>query len=1465
MAPLYQAHEEKINNLLKFKLDSDVILKETYFHLTHNEVDFIQTGSDGSIVIGDFTFSARKCLYSSIDSIVPAWRIDVLRRSEVSSYTYVISATDGSVLHISPTKKDLSSTFPSTEYEIEEHPISQKKASKFTTESLITDETDGVGLVTDMSNPNSTLYCVFASQSGLPLNPTSYEEVNQSSADPQPMVSLWIASGPINTKDPWLPSNSLRLIGNNVNTTLDTPIGRLPINSTNNRTFCYFQNYTLSTNISVNASNIPTPYYAAAVQSFYTLNWLHDEWYNAGFNEGNGNAQNRNMNRGGLAGDPILAIIHTDAGGCSPTGRNPLIFNTSSLNTTNSTMNNSTTNNSSASNNTNVITNPNAFIASRNCTVPGTATLVTPDGISPEIHLYFRLGSNLTIPAAFDPCSIAHEFGTILAERLAGDGSVLSNIAGRAISSGVADFLCVMSTLRPKHANSNGQYRLKYVVGSWFDQKWGLRRYPYTVHMGDNPLTYKYVTPFALPATITSNPRAEYGPNYLPNLAGEVWATALFECYITLLESGIRYVDAKKALQQYIVNSLHTLPPNPGFLQARDLLLIAANASNPAHYKLLQRAFAKRGFGKWANEVSSINGGVIESFTVDEPNYGLHVRIKLGEDSCNQDGVLSDGETIPLQFGFVNTGTLPLYVRIMKIESPTHTIKLGALPSGNVGSNDSFWSLTPLRVEGANFYDTLRLTIWYTGESSNGTVQVSNQTTWSTPINYNLAQASMVETFSQLRPVVWTALPRMSVPDTRGLFGLPTTPASIPANAPPPAGGWQWSWADPLGTEATGLYILRPPINNPMVRLVSPRMQVTTFENSTTGVAFVIQHRHDFDPLLREFGSLLVKIEGTPGWIDVTANCTETGNLNIKTSFNGLSSNYPRWTQTTCNLKSLTSVLLGKTIRIQFRFSTSIMAETGGWWIDSVTAYGIINAPFPTPVMNAPGCNDYLTQIEKVNLYEDIEFVDTPSWEVHGCDEDGILDALPGEYGLLKFSLLNTGSVVIDPVITISSPNALLDISLQTVGLIQPGETKAVRASIRLKDVKATRLDLDLRISVTSTVRKIQLDYRRTPLFVNYDLVGSSSLGTDFRINNTFEFPINETLRFNYETTDDWEETRGLVLKKPPTYYLTCDSTNCTNSTAVSPVLQFSGTSITFQFSTAFDFGETEGGIVQLGIGNMPNTTWINLDSFISPSYPAVIPSRSSSPLRGFAVLSGSTQGMSRIYTVNITGGTLNQALGVGAGYIRFLYGADPINGRMGYWRINSIVFWSSLTTQPFFNVTGYKPNPNITDACPGRPTSSVLFKSYFSSEIGQWDSRAKESFRLAIANALNKGGSRLTARNIEVVSVSAGSVIIVWRFVDIFLSVGKTVDELVNWMKLHPTDMVNNLNNVGLPGTVVKTDIGRAFDFVEPNTWIDGSRPRCRRCTIVDEYSPYPYRCSTTVNGQIIWAASAKDWGDIC
>lgn len=124
------------------------------------------------------------------------------------------------------------------------------------------------------------------------------------------------------TGDPWLADAATSTRGNNVDACKDTydqsvntPAGGLavppPVNSCvkqiepNTKTT---SDHTFDYPLAADADPATTNGVAhAIVNLFYMNNWLHDWWYNHGFDEVAGNAQVSNYGRGGKEGDVILA------------------------------------------------------------------------------------------------------------------------------------------------------------------------------------------------------------------------------------------------------------------------------------------------------------------------------------------------------------------------------------------------------------------------------------------------------------------------------------------------------------------------------------------------------------------------------------------------------------------------------------------------------------------------------------------------------------------------------------------------------------------------------------------------------------------------------------------------------------------------------------------------------------------------------------------------------------------------------------------------------------------------------------------------------------------------------------------------------------------------------------------------------------------------------------------------------
>ena len=123
-----------------------------------------------------------------------------------------------------------------------------------------------------------------------------------------------IDAGPISTRDPWLAPDATETVGNNVDayTDLAPPDGRA-LNDRRGAVTApgtFDRSYDLRLGPTANADQSM----AAATQLFYVTNWLHDWFYDAGFDEAAGNAQQDNLGRGGAARDRLFAEAQDYAG-----------------------------------------------------------------------------------------------------------------------------------------------------------------------------------------------------------------------------------------------------------------------------------------------------------------------------------------------------------------------------------------------------------------------------------------------------------------------------------------------------------------------------------------------------------------------------------------------------------------------------------------------------------------------------------------------------------------------------------------------------------------------------------------------------------------------------------------------------------------------------------------------------------------------------------------------------------------------------------------------------------------------------------------------------------------------------------------------------------------------------------------------------------------------------------------------
>ena len=211
---------------------------------------------------------------------------------------------------------------------------------------------------------------------------------------------------------------------------------------------------------------------------FFHVNWLHDRWYEVGFDEASGNAQQKNFGLGGIGGDPILAEGN-DASGAD------------------------------------------------------NANMDTPaDGSSPRMQMYRFDGPN-PLPSRtsnHEALITFHEMGHYITNRLIGNGSGLMNVQGRAMGEGWGDFFAISMTSQATDNFANGVF----AVGGWTDitpnfkqdYYFSVRRFPIRRDMTKNPLTFRHIgANAALPAT---RRESTGGANNEFHNAGEIWCCALW-------------------------------------------------------------------------------------------------------------------------------------------------------------------------------------------------------------------------------------------------------------------------------------------------------------------------------------------------------------------------------------------------------------------------------------------------------------------------------------------------------------------------------------------------------------------------------------------------------------------------------------------------------------------------------------------------------------------------------------------------------------------------------------------------------------------------------------------------------------------------------------------------------------------------------------------------------------------------
>jgi len=654
----------------------------------------------------------KRVWYRLPDGLVPAWYVEVQVHDTssargIDAYSYVVSATGGALLFRN---------------------------------SLVADAAFSYRVYAETAPPFLPLPGP-GGRGGFP-HPTGQPDGYQPSMQPRNLVTL--QNAPFSRNDPWLADAANRTLGNNVeaHTNMREPDGfgtpgtdecnlSLPVDgdlhacTTAPQTFDHAYDHNLPPNANRMQVN------SVVTNLFYTVNYLHDWFYDAGFDEPARNAQMNNFGRGGAGNDSIYAEAQDYSGSNNanmftpPDGQRPrmrmfLWTSTISLAKVSAPapvagVKNSntaefgpqafdlagavvaaedaanpdgptTTDGCTPFTNAAAVAGKIALVDRGVCTfvvkaknaqdagaaavlvvnnvTPGApgmagsdASIVIPvlsvslaDGDAIKAALAqgvaMRLARQSALPrdGSFDNTVVAHEWGHYLSNRLIGNANGLNANQGRGMGEGWSDFVAMLLFVKeedrnvPANAGFNGTYPDTPYPNGGPDfapdvlnnaYYYGLRRFPYTRDMTKNPLTFRHIADDQpLPATPPMSPTGSTSVNSEVHNTGEVWATMLWECYSNLLNDTGRltFAQAQERMKRYLVTSLKLTPLDPTFVDARDALLAAMQAQDPADHDLCLAGFAKRGLGVGAvapGNLSDDNIGVVESFRASAADPGV--------------------------------------------------------------------------------------------------------------------------------------------------------------------------------------------------------------------------------------------------------------------------------------------------------------------------------------------------------------------------------------------------------------------------------------------------------------------------------------------------------------------------------------------------------------------------------------------------------------------------------------------------------------------------------------------------------------------------------------------------------------------------------------------------------------------------------------------------------------------------
>lgn len=274
----------------------------------------------------------------------------------------------------------------------------------------------------------------------------------------------------------------------------------------------------------------------------------------------------------------------------------------------------------------------------------------------------------------FDNGIIVHEYGHGVSIRLTGGSSNSGCLNNQEqMGEGWSDYLGLMLTIADGDTGDLSRGIGNYVQGE-DENGGGIRPHPYSTDMTINPHTY-----------------ADIDNVSIPHGVGSVWCAMLWEMTWDLIDEYGYDSDiyngtgGNNIALQLVIDGLKLQPCSPGFVDARDAILLADEINNNGNNKcLIWNAFARRGLGYSASQGTSgaVNDGV-ESFDIPTQCQEILAVLK----SCDEQTAISGDILHYSIFGFNSSDQLYSGVVIEDTLDALVTYVNGSLSMGTQ-SND---------------------------------------------------------------------------------------------------------------------------------------------------------------------------------------------------------------------------------------------------------------------------------------------------------------------------------------------------------------------------------------------------------------------------------------------------------------------------------------------------------------------------------------------------------------------------------------------------------------------------------------------------------------------------------------------------------------------------------------------------------------------------------------------------------